>query len=264
MRTPHDLAKAQFYFVRVPAVDAMTRFGVCTWPGDPEALYVLISGVVLREFSQVRRSIEPTTRYQPNRLPRLFGQQLADVHPLVPPTAGVFEVRLDWHHVLDTMHTPMKTPTQALTDRIKMLEAIPARVTIISFTVAGDRYDSAFAEIDTFWDQCRASGCSLGGGFYLVNEKTGCGGKAELISRLRRPRSLGASTNSKQFCLSCSTVNSDALSQQRRVRKTGLPGKWPHGFGSTISQSGLVAHQQPIGSNGFKKLKHFMFLHTPL
>ena len=31
----------------------------------------------------------------------------------------------------------------------------------------------------------RAAGCQLGGGFYLTNEKTGHGGKAELVSRLR-------------------------------------------------------------------------------
>lgn len=92
---------------------------------------------------------------------------------------------LDWHNVLDTMLTPLMTPSQQLTDRIKHMEALPAWVTIISFTGSGDRYDSAYHEIDTFRDQCRAAGCSLGGGFYLVNEKTGRGGKAELVSRLR-------------------------------------------------------------------------------
>ena len=72
-----------------------------------------------------------------------------------------------------------------MTDRLKRLESLPARITIISFTGAGDRYDSTVQEIDAFRDQCRASGCQLGGGFFLTNEKTGRGGKAELISRLR-------------------------------------------------------------------------------
>ena len=138
-----------------------------------------------RPPSNTPRSTDPTTRYQPNRLLRIFGQQLANVHTLIPPTAGVFEVGLDWHNVLDTMLTPLMTPSQQLTDRIKRTEALPARVTIISFTSAGDRHDSACQEIDTFRDQCRASGCQLGGGFYLVNEKTGRGGKAELVRRLR-------------------------------------------------------------------------------
>ena len=135
--------------------------------------------------SDTPRSVQPTTRYQPNPLPRLFGQQLANPHTLVPPQAGVFEVGLDWHKVLDTMLTPVRTPTNLLTDRLKQLESLPARITIISFTGAGDRYDSTIQEIDSFRDQCRASGCQMGGGFYLTNEKTGRGGKAELVSRLR-------------------------------------------------------------------------------
>ena len=97
----------------------------------------------------------------------------------------MFEVGLDWHKVLDTMLSPVRTPTTLLTDRLKRLESLPARITIISFTGAGDRYDSTVQEIDAFRDQRRASGCQLGGGFFLTNEKTGRGGKAELISRLR-------------------------------------------------------------------------------
>ena len=135
--------------------------------------------------SDTPRSIQPTTRYQPNQLPRLFGQQLADPLTLIPAQAGVFEVGLDWHKVLDTMLSPVRTPTNILTDRLKQLESLPARITIISFTGAGDRYESTVQEIDAFRDQCRAAGCQLGGGFFLTNEKTGRGGKAELISRLR-------------------------------------------------------------------------------
>ena len=104
---------------------------------------------------------------------------------LIPAQAGVFEVGLDWHKVLDTMLSPVRTPTNTLTDRLKQLESLPARITIISFTGAGDRYESTVREIDAFRDQRRASGCQLGGGFYLTNEKTGRGGKAELLSRLR-------------------------------------------------------------------------------
>ena len=96
----------------------------------------------------------------------------------------MFEVGLDGHKVLDTMLSPVRTPTTQLTDRIKRLESLPARITIISFTGTGDRYDSPFHEIDAFRDQCRASGCQIGGGFILTNEKTGRGGKAELISCL--------------------------------------------------------------------------------
>ena len=135
--------------------------------------------------SDTPRSVQPTTRYQPNQLPRLFGQQLADPLTLIPAQAGLFEVGLDWHKVLDTMLSPVRTPTNILTDRLKQLESLPARITIISFTGAGDRYESTIREIDAFRDQCRAAGCQLGGGIYLTNEKTGRGGKAELISRLR-------------------------------------------------------------------------------
>ena len=118
-------------------------------------------------------SIDTNLRWVSTKPPRLFGQQLADVHSLVSPIADVFEIGLDWHHVLDTMLTPMKTPTQALTDRLKILESVPARITIISFIGSGDRYDSAHAEMDIFRDQ--SLGCQRGGDFHLVKEKTGRG-----------------------------------------------------------------------------------------
>ena len=74
-------------------------------------------------------SLIPATRYQPDRLPHLFGQQLAYNQSLTPPTAGVFEVGLDWHHVLDTMLSPVRTPTTALkTGSNKWRQSLPIRL----------------------------------------------------------------------------------------------------------------------------------------
>ena len=113
----------------------------------------------------------------------MFGQQLADPPTLIPAQPGVFEVGLGCHKVLDTVLSPVR-PTSILTDRLKRLESLPARITIISFTGAGDRYKSTVREIDAFRDQCRAAGCQLDGGYFLTNEKIGRGRKAELINRL--------------------------------------------------------------------------------